>query len=230
MIIRAITFDLDDTLWSVEPVIRRAELVMYQWLGEHYPEVTAKFSADALRKLRFQVARERPDLLHDLTSMRIESLKIVARACGYPEQMADQAFEVMWLARNQVTLFDDVLPSLKKLAERFILGAVTNGNADIHLVGLGHLLEFSVSAKEIGAAKPDPKIFQAAARKAKLPLEQMLHVGDDPATDVVGANFVGMKSVYLNRPELKRDVKHEAHAELNSLEQIEELLIEWDAI
>lgn len=230
MMIRAITFDLDDTLWPVDPVIERAERVMHLWLGEHYPEVVKKYTVEGLRQLRFQVAAEHPGLVHDLTAMRVESLKMAARQCGYPERMADEAFQVMWLARNEVAFFADVLPALEKLARHFVLGALTNGNADIKLVGLGHLFAFSVNAREVGVAKPDPEIFHEASRRAKIPLHQMLHIGDDPLVDVAGAKAVGMKTVYLKRAGARKSGEHDAHAELSSLGQLESLLISWGAL
>ena len=41
--IRTITLDLDDTLWEIHPVIRRAEKRLYEWLGERYPRITEMF-------------------------------------------------------------------------------------------------------------------------------------------------------------------------------------------
>ena len=162
--------------------------------------------------------------------VRIEALKIAVTGCGYPESMARSAFEVMWLARNEVTFFSDVLPVLEKLAQTFVLGAITNGNADIHRVGLGHLLDFSVSAREIGAPKPDARIFRAASEKAGVPPAQILHVGDDPVLDVAGASSAGMRAVLLNRPELGKGNGPGDYPELLGLDELEPLLRDWQIL
>ena len=50
--IRAVLFDLDDTLWPIVPVILRAEALMHDWLSQHAPKVTERYSIAALRARR----------------------------------------------------------------------------------------------------------------------------------------------------------------------------------
>jgi putative hydrolase of the HAD superfamily len=197
--ILAITFDLDDTLWAIDPVIERAEQRMHAWLAEHYPRLAQRYSPADLRALRNELADDRPDLAHDLSALRRESLALAAARCGYGREAAEGAFAVMWQARNEVELFADVLPVLRALAQQFTLGALTNGNADIARIGLDGLLRFCVTARETGVAKPHPAIFDAAAAAAGVPAEHILHVGDDPERDVHGARAVGMRTVWINR-------------------------------
>ena len=54
--IRTITLDLDDTLWAIHPVIRRAETRLYQWLGENYPRITQMFEPADIWEVRKRVA------------------------------------------------------------------------------------------------------------------------------------------------------------------------------
>ena len=53
--IKCITFDLDDTLWKIEPVITKAEIFFQKWLDANYPEVSEKFNIESLRKLMKQI-------------------------------------------------------------------------------------------------------------------------------------------------------------------------------
>ncbi len=46
--IRTITLDLDDTLWAIGPVIRRAERELSAWLAENYPRIPEMFDTDAV--------------------------------------------------------------------------------------------------------------------------------------------------------------------------------------
>ena len=197
--ILAITFDLDDTLWAIDPVIKRAEQRMHAWLAEHYPRLPERYSVTALRTLRDDMLGLRPDLAHDLSALRLESLAMAAQHCGYGRDVAEGAFAVMLQARNEVELFADVLPVLTDLSGRLTLGGLTNGNADIALVGLDGLLRFCTTAREVGVAKPHPGIFEAASSAAGAPPNQVLHVGDDPQRDVHGARAAGMRTVWVNR-------------------------------
>lgn len=222
--IRAITFDLDDTLWAIDPVIERAEQRMHTWLTEHYPRLPERYSPADLRALRDGLMDARPDLAHDLSALRRESLALAAQHCGYGRDVADGAFAVMWQARNEVELFADVLPVLTELAGRLTLGGLTNGNADIVRVGLDGLLRFCITAREVGVAKPHPAIFDAACAAAGVPMQQVLHVGDDPQRDVHGARAAGMRTVWVNRGARTWPGGPAADAEISDLFGLLELL------
>ena len=60
--IRALTLDLDDTLWAIAPVITRAEAAQHAYLREHCPRTAERYSIEGFRVLRETVARERHDL------------------------------------------------------------------------------------------------------------------------------------------------------------------------
>lgn len=228
--IRAITFDLDDTLWAIDPVIERAEQCMHAWLVEHYPRLPQRYSLADLRALRDDMLDQRPDLAHDLSALRRASLALAAQHCNYGPEVAEGAFAVMWQARNQVQLFDDVLPVLGVLADQLPLGALTNGNADIALVGLDHLLRFSVTARAVGVAKPDAGIFHAASAAAGIPVQEILHVGDDPLRDVIGARAAGMRTVWVNRDARAWPGGLTADAEVADLHGLLDLLRRWQVV
>lgn len=198
--IQAISLDLDDTLWPVWPAIERAEATLLQWLTDHAPATTARYpSSLALRSVREQLESERPDLLHDLSALRRESIRLALRQAGDDPALAEPAFEAFFAARQRVDFYPDAMPALARLAARYPLVALSNGNADVHRVGIGHLFHAAVSAREFGVAKPDPRIFHAAASAAQVAPHALLHVGDDPLTDVVGALGAGMQTVWVNR-------------------------------
>ena len=197
--IRAISLDLDDTLWEVGPVIRRAEAVLWQWLTENYPRIGERFAAPDVGVLRNRIVDDYPEKAHDFRFLRKRLLARLALACDYPESMAEEAFEVFDVARNEVDLFPDVLPALDSLAKRFTIVALTNGNASLEKIGIHEYFAASISAADTGAAKPAPKIFHAVGERLSLPLEAVLHVGDHPALDVAGAARVGMRTAWINR-------------------------------
>ncbi|MEM9209257.1 MAG: HAD family hydrolase [Pseudomonadota bacterium] len=197
--IRAISLDLDDTLWEVGPVIRRAETELWRWLALHYPRVTARFSPETAFELRRQIAEAHVDMAHDFRFLRKRVLAQMADEAGYGEHMVDAAYEVFDVARNCVELFPDVEPALGSLFERYTVIAVTNGNASLQRIGIDHLFHDAVSAADAGVAKPHPGIFAAAVDKAGVEPGEVLHVGDHPELDVVGAARAGLRTAWINR-------------------------------
>jgi putative hydrolase of the HAD superfamily len=198
--IRAITLDLDDTLWPIAPTMVRAEAVLRQYLSEHAP-ATAQLWAqpDTLSRIRQQVQREWHDRLHDLSALRRESIRRALVEAGDDQALAVPAFELFFEARQQVDLYEDALDALSALASRYPVVALSNGNADVHRVGLGAHFHAAVSAQAFGVAKPDPRIFVEAARLAGVTTAEVMHVGDDPHLDVVGARGAGMQCAWINR-------------------------------
>lgn len=198
--IKAVTLDLDDTLWPIWPTIARAEKALHAWLGVHAPQAAAlAASPEALRAVREELNRTRPDLMHDLSALRRESIRLVLTRAGDDPVLAEPAFDVFFAERQRVELFTDALPALAFLSARFPLVALSNGNADVHRVGLGAYFYAALSAREFGVAKPDPKIFHAAAQAAGVTPDQVLHIGDDAHLDGVGALNAGMQVAWVNR-------------------------------
>jgi len=197
--IRTITIDLDDTLWEIHPVIHRAEQRLYEWLGERYPRITAMFSRADIVQHRAAVAIEFPQQNHDFTFLRRTALGRLAKAADYGDGLVDEAMEIFSALRNDVVLFPEVRPALTVLRKQYRLVAVTNGNADLHRIGIDDLFHDLVSARTAGAAKPAPKIFHAALSAGGALARQTVHVGDHPEFDVQGAQAAGLHSVWVNR-------------------------------
>jgi len=197
--IRAIIFDLDNTLWDVYPVIVRAEHAMHDFLARKYPRVTGRHDLHSMRDVRARMAIDHPAMRHDFTWLRLEALRHHAREAEYPATMADEAFAVFYRARNEVTLYDDVRPALDVLVRDYRLFAISNGNADLGVVGLAQYFEASLPAREAGMMKPDPRIFAMLLDRVGLSADEAVHVGDDPEADVEGARAAGVLPVWLNR-------------------------------
>jgi putative hydrolase of the HAD superfamily len=198
--IRAISLDLDDTLWPVWPIIARAEEALHAWLEHNAPGAAALGQdREVLRRIRQQVQLDWPDRGHDLAGLRQEAIRRLLRQSGEPEQLAEAGFEVFHAERQRVELFDDAMPLLQHLSGRYPLLAITNGTADVRRVGLGEWFEHAVNAPTLGLAKPEPGIFHHAAQLAGLAPHQVLHIGDDSRLDAWGARNAGMAAIWLNR-------------------------------
>ena len=198
--IKAITLDLDDTLWPIWPTIEKAELALHDWLVQHAPQTAVLLAQPAVRhEIREHVNGLYPELRHDLSTLRTRSIRLALSRSGDDPDLAEAAFEIFFAARHQVTLFDDALQALQFLSRRLPLVALSNGNADVHRIGIGSYFTASLSAQQFGVGKPDPRIFHAAASAVGLQAHEVLHVGDDAALDVLAALDCGMQTVWVNR-------------------------------
>lgn len=202
MELTAITLDLDDTLWPVWPAIERAEALLLEWLRQHAPATGSVHDARSLRALRVQVEQLYPDRLHDLSLLRLESIRLALKQQGDDERLAEAAFEVFFAARQQVEFFEDVLPALERLAARWPILALSNGNADVQRVGLGRFFTGSLSAREFGRGKPEAAIFHEACARLGAEHGRVLHIGDDGALDVDGALQAGLRAAWVQRADM----------------------------
>jgi len=197
--LRAIAFDLDNTLWDVEPVLARAEARLAAWLQQNCPRIAQRLSREDMRRAREQLAQREPQHAHDVTYLRLAALAEHAREHGYAERIAHDAFAVFLAARNEVEVFADVTPALARLRARYALASLSNGNADLARIGLGQVFTVSLNAREIGAAKPERRCFERLAQELGLAAEQVLYVGDDPTLDVSAARAAGCGAAWMNR-------------------------------
>lgn len=202
MAIKCVAFDLDDTLWAVMPVIEKAEQGFYRWLDSYYPKITRKYSEGELIAHRMAYMKSKPECHHNLTDLRKSWMKFLADEIGYDHSLVEPGFEVFWLGRNQVTFYDGALEVLEQLSRNYSLGVISNGNADVHHIGVGHLFDFVLSSETAGVAKPHKDIFHQAVELSSSELDQTVYVGDDPERDILGAQNVGMHAIWYN-PDLK---------------------------
>ena len=201
--IRAITFDLDDTLWPSEPTLIRAEQRAHAWLAQHAPAVAAMWPIDQLRALRMSVYHAHPDWHHDFLRIRRKAMHIAFEQAGLSgaaaHEQIEQVLDVFMSARNEVDLFPEVRECLARLSYCYPLASLTNGNADIARVGIGHFFKAAISAHAHGVSKPDAALFHIACSALGCKPDEVLHVGDDIALDVRGARDAGLQVNWLNR-------------------------------
>ncbi|ADJ27964.1 HAD family hydrolase [Nitrosococcus watsonii] len=196
-----ITLDLDETVWPSEGVLKKAEEVQFKWLQQQAPYLTAKHDLESLRSHRRFIRERYTEIAHDLTAVRIASLRLLLEESGHSPDLAEEAIAVFLQARNWVTPYPDVPPILEKLARTYHLTSLTNGNADIQYTPLKAHFHFSLTPAIAGAAKPAPDIFHQALEQAGVEPHQAVHVGDHPECDIIAAQQVGMRAVWINRLE-----------------------------
>lgn len=224
--IRGLSFDLDDTLWPVAPVIEAAETQAYDWLVQNHPQVTQRYDQDGLRQLRLELAQSHPDIAHDMTELRAQSLQLAFSRCGIDTDGVTQAMLVFLDARNAVEPYVDTVDALRRLSQKFPLAALSNGNADVTRTPLAEFFTVAVSAAEAGCAKPDRRIFELTLNKLGLEPHQVLHVGDHQQQDVLGALDVGMQTMWMAREgQSWQQHPRQPHFHVENLTQAADLLL-----
>jgi putative hydrolase of the HAD superfamily len=198
-----VTLDLDDTLWPCEPTLLRAERLALAWLSERVPEVIAPWSIERLRERRMQIHASRPELKHDFRTIRGLALQEVFRAAGVDDAQSapiiEGSLDVYMSARHQVELYPEVRACLERLAARYRIASLSNGNACLVQIGLDHLFHAMIAAHSHGACKPEPAFFHLACRELGCAPEEVVHLGDDVELDVRGARGAGLHAVWINR-------------------------------
>jgi FMN hydrolase / 5-amino-6-(5-phospho-D-ribitylamino)uracil phosphatase len=197
--ILALTLDLDDTLWPVLPALECADRELDAYLRTHHPAVATRWPIAAMRQLRAQIAAERLDLAHDFTTQRHLTMRRAFAACDAGEAPIEALWEIYYAARNRVELYADALPALQRIAARWPVASLTNGNADLQRIGIRAHFHCHVCARDTGVGKPDARIFHAAATQLGVAPGELLHVGDDPQLDICGARDAGLHTAWINR-------------------------------
>ncbi len=197
--ILAISFDLDDTLWDCAPVIKAAEATLYDWLSRQTPRITSRCTPEQIVERRMAFAQGHPEYRVDVSHMRLESLKALFSEFSYPRELAVDAYDVFYEARSRVALYEDAVPVLTELKQQYKLSAITNGNADLKIVGIEHLFDDIQLASLTSPPKPHRHMFDQSAAALGIEVHQILHVGDNPETDVGGAQSAGASAAWFNQ-------------------------------
>lgn len=200
--IALVTFDLDNTLWAVDPVIVRAESIMREYLGQVAPKFNETFDAQRMWQLRNEVVRTNPHIQHDLSATRELVLRHALSASGYDQTSAKahaaEAFRRFLHARHDVELFHGAQEVLAELSQQVPLAVLTNGNADVRRLAIGEYFSHFHSSASTRSSKPDAQIFYAALDEANASPDSSVHIGDNWVDDIQGAAAVGMRTIWVN--------------------------------
>ena len=199
--IKAVSFDLDDTLYDNRPIIKIAEFEFYQFLLTHFPKSKQWQQSDWIALKQTLITLE-PELAHDPTKARTATLSHGLNVLGYKEKEltlgVKKAMDCFNHYRSDFEIDNDVIEMLTQWAKNVPLIGITNGNVNASKIGLNGIFKFVLSAGNGINMKPMPDMFELASRKLKLKPSQILHVGDSWQSDVQGARLAGFQSAWLN--------------------------------
>lgn len=228
--IRAITFDLDDTLYDNSLIVEKAEDELIKAL-QQYEQL------HNLTKAEYFVAKNtlletNTEIYHDVIVWRIETIKFILTKAKLPTSkiasIIDETLAIFNFWRHKMQVPQATHTLLTKLATKFPLAVITNGNVDVSKIGLGDYFQFSLRGGADGRSKPFPEIFELAVQKLAIPAYQILHVGDNLYTDVNGAINSNLLACWINI--FGQDIYHLSdarslpHIEITQLSELDNLL------
>lgn len=227
MKIKAIFFDLDDTLHNHLKPFNQA-------LKDVFPEINKSIIIEEAYK-KFREASDElwkaySENRLSLEEMRIKRIIHALKSLGIVITVEDGArFQAQYEERlKQLELFPEVPELLNTLKRKgYTLGLITNGPIKhqwnkIHKLNLTDFFhkELIFVSDEIGTAKPEPGIFEEAARRTRCLSNELLYIGDSWTNDVVGPAKAGWNSIWFNHRNRKPVTKDRPLGEVNSLEEI----------
>jgi len=233
MRIRAVVFDLDDTLLvevaSAEEAFRATCGLAREKYGldpEAFHETLRREARSLWHASPERATIERISISHweglwaryegdDSDMVRLREWAVTYRQASWERALRAYAIHDPGFAvslsdefgrqrRQRHRLFDDSLPTLNRLKRRFRLGLITNGlsclqREKIRGVHLGPFFDAVLIAGDVGAAKPDPRIFHALLERLQVRPDQAIMVGNSVQGDIGGAQAVGMGAVLIHR-------------------------------
>ena len=208
--IQLITFDLDDTFWDIKSTIINAEKNSRKWIEGIIGEKVNWGTFEDFMIIRAELAKEDPSLEYDLGMLRKKTIAYHTKNFFKDEndlnEFIESAYKFFLGERHKVTFYDDVVSVLEELSSEYMLGVLTNGNADVNKLGIGHLFDFSISSMDVKSNKPDKGHFVKAREMSQVDFKNILHVGDHPVNDILGARDLGINTMWFNLNNLNWEI------------------------
>lgn len=199
--VKAVVFDIDNTLYSYDDAHAAAWKSLCAYAEERLGMDAAAFGQR--HKAAQNIVRERLD--RDCAALHNRQLRyqVLLEENGKPLHHAIAMNDLYWntlIAAAKPT--PGIMECLAALKEKgYILGIGTDMTIDYQLKKLMSLqmlpyFDFIVSSEEVNAEKPDPKLFACCARKANVPAEECLFIGDSLKKDYYGSLHAGMQALW----------------------------------
>jgi HAD superfamily hydrolase (TIGR01549 family) len=243
---KAISFDLDDTLYSNYPVMIATDRKMVAYFLDLF---SSKYTLTNIPKntvfdykfwwpFRQQVLIDDPQLIHHVGDIRLATYTLGIKALGLPDDIAkleaQKALEYFSLQRSDFVVPEAVHHLLNSLQKNYPLVAISNGNVDTdkinisqyfqHLFHAGDEITSPLNKNRRLRQKPYADMFNAACDKLLINHEQLLHVGDCGRADIQGAINVGCQTAWVSCYNVGKPLSILPNIELSDISELHHLL------
>ena len=251
--IKAISFDLDDTLYNNRPVMLSIEKKMVNYFTEKFavllPELVPEpllepkpiFNRRFWAPYRQQAIQAHQDISHDVVRLRFESYRLGLMA--YKITAVDAVKEAQAALEFFISLRSDFsVPKvshelLARLSKEFPLVAISNGNVNTKTLGIEHYFQHiyhagfqtsddSIESGHLLRQKPAADMFTLVCKELAILPEQLLHVGDCGFADIHGALNAGCQTAWLPQYGVGKELRQIPHIELTQVSDLSQLLLQ----
>lgn len=203
-LIKAVVFDIDDTLYDYEMLNCQAIDALAEYTCR-YLEIDRLLFDSAFLWAREETKRNIPDMAASHNRL-IYCQRILEYLKLPPTSIALEMYDAYWgYMLQHMKLYKgvkEVFEFYKR--EKIKIGICTNLTSWIQhkkLVALGieNYIDVIVTSEEAGKEKPDSAIFELLLHKLSILPEQVLFVGDSFKNDIQGAAAVGMNTCWFTK-------------------------------
>lgn len=237
--IKAVIFDLGNTLlylngdWS--DIYERSDLALASSLEQSGLDLDMKAFREDFRSHLKEAHRQREiDFLEvSTTNLLTQRLEHFGNSNVAPEIIESALASLYAVSQEQWLVEDDCVSTLEELRkQKYKMGLLSNAGDDIDLQTLVNkakirpYFDFILSSEKIGYRKPHGAYFEAGYKTWNFEMDQICMVGDKLHADILGANQLGMYSVWITRRAESRALENEIipNAKIGSLSELPDLL------
>lgn len=229
IMMKALIFDIDNTLYSYDCAHKEAFGALTLWANEHLGLSLEGFQA--LHRQGDRLLRSHTNRSCAAVHNRLIRYQLMLEHIGQPITLAPMMARLYWS-----TLLDHIIPSqgvaecfaaLK--AANYTIGIGTDMTADYQFIKLERLglldqVDFMVSSEEAGVEKPDHRLFDLCVEKAGCAPFECVFVGDSLQKDVLGAQNAGLYPVWFCPDADVSEPVPEGAARIRCLAELPELM------
>lgn len=237
--IKAISFDLDDTLYSNKPIMQAIEQKMIAYftrlsiLNSSTANQSKLLDTHFWYHFRRQAILKQPDLAHDVVQVRLVSYHLGFISFGLADEIAQKqaqlALDYFIELRSDFTVPEKSKLLLASLSKKFPLVAISNGNVDTKVLGISRYFQHIYHAGwqvdgSLLKQKPASDMFALACQQLAIKPSELLHVGDCGRADIQGALLAGCQAAWLSCYDVGKPITELPHIDLKELSLLELLL------
>ncbi len=237
--VKAISFDLDDTLYSNRPVMLAIEKKMIAYFAclsvlknsiSDQNKILDQYFWQRFRRLAIQ---GQPELQHDVVRIRLVTYRLGFKSLGLSdknaEHQAQAALDYFIQLRSDFNVPEQSKKLLAELGKKYPLIAISNGNVDTATLGIAHYFQHIYHAgwQADGALlkqKPANDMFNMACQQLNISLSELLHVGDCGRADIQGALLAGCQAAWFSCYGVGKPVSMLPHVKITSIDQLTQLV------
>lgn len=242
---KAISFDLDDTLYNNKPIMIAIEKKMVSYFDDLLNTgVTEKtvFNRRYWAPYRDAAIKKSPDITHDVVALRYESYRLGLLDRNFDDTTAQQqakaALDYFIELRSDFIVPQASIDLLATLSQHYPLVSISNGNVDTKALGIDQYFihiyhagyqpeEFTQQHQQQGELlkqKPETDMFDRVCQQLNILPSELLHVGDCGLADIHGALEAGCQTAWLPHYGVGKALKQLPHIELNDVCELTRLL------